>query len=81
MVEKRAKISVREYVGFGVVDPATLVYLEKNYGYYVGETTSENKLHGRGIVIFSDGLIQIAYFNNVSGAPGNYFIIFTSGVF
>ncbi len=45
-----------------------------------GEHNEANKVHGRGIRIFSDGTIRIGYYNNGERAPGtNYISIWGSG--
>ena len=80
-VEERTKISVREYVGFGVIAPAALGYFQKDGAVYVGEMNAENKLHGRGIEISPYGIITIGYSNNGRSAPGNYIDIYPGGDF
>ena len=82
-LEELAKISVREYVGFGVIAPAALKYIIENGYVRVVEINAENnKLHGRGIRIWSNGDIHIKCYNNGRWATGtNYIDIFSSGEF
>ncbi len=53
--------------------------------YYVGEHNVNNKLYnglqGRGIKFYSDGDINIGYYNNGYGAPGNFITIYKNGEF
>ena len=81
-VEKRAQISVREYIGFGDIAPGAIKYFKDEYrNQRIGELNSDNKLHGRGINIDTNGNIYIGYWNNgVWRAPGNFIRIFEGGL-
>ena len=49
-VEKRASISVRDYIGFGSDSKAVLKYFkDEDSDDCIGEMNSENKPRGRGI--------------------------------
>ena len=80
-VEKRAGISVRNYMGFGDDPEAVLEYFkDQNGGDCIGERNAKD-INGRGICIWSDGLISIGYWNNNDLAPGHYINIFSDGGF
>jgi hypothetical protein len=49
-VEWRAKMSVKNYLGFGTLTQPIQTYTDKNKKYY-GELNSKGKAHGRGIRI------------------------------
>ena len=46
-----------------------------------GEHNSSNNLHGRGICIWSSGVIFIGYYDDGEQAPGDYIIIESEGMF
>ncbi len=78
-VEKRTGISVRDYMGFGNISRDALKYFERSQYVTVSEINSDNKPHGRGIRIDTDGFIYIQYWNNGRYSPGNYIRIFSNG--
>ena len=81
-LEKRAGISVRDYLGFGDDSNAVIKYSKRCGTDCIGEMNSDNKLHGRGIDIDSDGNIYIGYFDNGSWyAPGKNIEIHGNGGF
>ena len=41
-------------------------------GFYYGELNAKKKLHGRGVVMWVDESITLAYWNNDERAIGNY---------
>ncbi len=71
---------MRDYSGFGNDPKAVLEYFKDRNGTdCIGERNSENKLHGRGIKIYSFGRIHIGYWNNGEHAPGNFIWIDSDG--
>ncbi len=83
MVEKRAGISVRDHIGYGNDINAIIEYFKDKSGRdCIGERNSDNNdLHGRGILIYSNGDIIIPYWNNGERAPGSCIAIFGDGEF
>ncbi len=73
-VEKRTKISVKDYLGFGALtlplQTKTKLYIE-----YYGELNKSGYEHGRGIKIWNDGLIYIGYSENGLFSTGNFRIL------
>ena len=65
MLKQKHSISVREHLGFGNAATQQLKFHTDLLGYKViGELNSDNKLHVKGIKIWSYGHIHIGYFNN-----------------
>ncbi len=60
-VEKRAKISVSDYLG---KQPLTSPIKTKTDIKYYGELNADGKEHGRGIIIMDHGTICIGHFEN-----------------
>ncbi len=58
-IEKRAKISVKDYLGKGALTPLQ-TKTDSNHKYY-GEQNTDGKEHGGGIEIFNSGNFQIGY--------------------
>ena len=81
-IEKATGISVRDHLGFGKVDKPLQSFLLKDGHTFVGDQSTETKMPlGRGILIYSDGVIHIGYFEGDSLAPGNDVIIGADGMF
>ena len=80
-VEHRAGISVRDYLGFGNHSQVGLKYFKDGDYHFIGELNSSNELHGKGISIWSSGIIDIQYWDNGLRAPGNYLTIHRDGRF
>ncbi len=59
-VEKRAKISLNDYLGKQPLTSPLQTYTHSIYRYY-GELNVDGKEHGRGIDIYNDGFIRIGY--------------------
>ena len=59
-VEQRAKINVKDYLGFGAIDTPIKTCTQKS-GMYCGEFNADRIYHGRGIEIVNDGYIRIGY--------------------
>ena len=74
-VEQKADISVRRHLGFGEANKRIRHFTGNDGREYIGELNSDNKLHGRGILITLFGYIRIGYFNKGEDAPGNYITI------
>ncbi len=79
IVEKRAKISVKDHLG---KQPLTSPLQTKPYSAskYYGELNSYGKEHGRGIDI-SNGSILIGYWEDGWLSTGNYIKIWSDGRF
>ena len=78
-VEKRAKISVKDYLGKHALTSPLQTYTHSNYRYY-GELNVDGKEHGRGIRIWNYGTIIIGYYEN-GRCAGNYIYIYSNGEF
>jgi hypothetical protein len=51
-------------------------YTKSSFLHEFGERKHKyNKLHGRGIEIYTSGIICIGYYKNYRDAPGNYITI------
>ncbi len=75
-VEQRAKIYVKDYLGFGPLNKPIQTKTYPDYKYY-GEFNADGEEHGRGIQIQNgEGDIHIGYFKNGSMSTGNYIMIF-----
>jgi hypothetical protein len=80
-VEWRAKMSAKNYLGFGRLQSPIKTYTDSDYKYY-GEVNANGKLHGRGTRIYRYGTILIGYFENGEWrGTGNYIIIHSDGKF
>ncbi len=62
------------------MQPNHLRYCGK-YDRQFGEVNEDNRLHGRGIDIWSSGAICIGYFENDLQSTGNYIVILNYGRF
>ena len=79
-VEKSAGISVRDHLGFGNDPKAILEYFKIQDGRdYIGERNADNKIHGRGIDMYSNGYCYIAHFEKNTLDRGNYVTIHSGG--
>ena len=76
-LEQRMGKSVREHLGFGLVSASAIKVNDND----IGELNIDNKLHGKGIYIYSNGYIRIQYFNNGHDAIGKYIQIWDDGRF
>ncbi len=79
IVEKRAKISLNNYLG---KQPLTspLQTETDSFSKYYGEVNEKGSAHGRGIDIWNHGLIRIGYFEN-GLSTGNHIRIYWNGDF
>ncbi len=59
-IEKRAKISISDYLGKQPLTSPLQTYTDSRYKYY-GEVNVDGKEHGRGIRIWNTGGIAIGY--------------------
>jgi hypothetical protein len=72
--------SFSKHLSFGSILLADIKYTKfANGDIYIGEMNEDNKPHGRGIVIETNGNINIAYWDNYKAAPGNYIFIGRDG--
>jgi hypothetical protein len=78
-VEKRANISVHDYLGGGALHTPLNTKTDYLYKYY-GEVNADGKAHGRGIFIWNEGLIDIGYFEN-GLRTGRYITRLSNGTF
>ncbi len=79
IVEKRAKISLNNYLGKAIL---TSLQTKTGSGWkYYGELNADGKEHGRGIIIFNNGYLDIGYYEDGYRSTGNYIIIYSDGVF
>ncbi len=79
-IEKRAKISVNEYLGKQPLTSPLQTHTDSDYKYY-GQLNADGKEHGRGIKILDLGTIHIGYFENGVWSTGNYIYIYPDGRF
>ncbi len=77
-VEKRAKISLNNYLGKQPLTSPLQTITDSIYKYY-GEVNADGKAHGRGIQIYNSGSICIDYWKNGRWIPGNYIDIESYG--
>ncbi len=70
-IEKRAKISMNDFLGKGAL---TRIKTKKGTlgGKYYGELNANSEAHGRGISIYNDGRIWIGYFEDGWLSTGNF---------
>lgn len=74
-LERRAGISINDYLDFGNKTDQTLKYQICDEQHLIGEFNSRNKLHGRGIKIHSNGFIFMQYWDSGDDAPGKHIYI------
>ena len=78
-IEKRAKISMNDYLGKGeLTSPQTKTDLYKKY---YREFNKDGEEHDRGIRIWNDGSIEIGNFEDDFLGTGNYIHIYSGGWF
>ena len=80
-LEKRAGISVRDYLGFGDIDDHTKIYSMREQ--YFGELDAPpayTNFEGRGLHFMSK-IIVIGYWSDGDQAPGNYIGMGSDGQF
>jgi hypothetical protein len=71
IIEKRAGISVNDYLGFGRLTSPIKTKIYGNVIYY-GELDANGDEHGRAISIYLDGRIEIGYYKDGWWSTGNY---------
>ena len=76
-VEQRMGKSVREHLGFGLVSASAIKVVDGD----IGEFNEDNKLHGRGMNNYYNGIIGIGYYKDGECATGNYLEIWSDGNF
>ncbi len=75
-LEQRAKINVKDYLGFGALQTPLQTKTFSN-GKYYGELNADGKWQGRGIRIENTGRIWIGYWWNGRWSTGNYIRIYS----
>ncbi len=79
-IEKRAKISLNNYLGKQPLTSPLQTNTHSDWKYY-GELKADGEPHGRGIRIWLDGGIWIGYWWRWYMSTGNYIMIFSDGEF
>ncbi len=81
IIEKRAKISVNDYLGKQPLTSPIMTITEK-WCTYCGELNESGKKHGRGIDIdLNCRETRIGYWQNDEYSTGNYITIYSDGRF
>jgi hypothetical protein len=79
-IEKRAKISLNDYLGKQPLTSPLQTETNSVYNYY-GELNAKGLAHGRGIHILKNGNIAIGYCEDGDWSTGNYITIDSDGEF